>query len=149
MILTKEKAEDLDKILRHVSETSYVYEYEDIGGVILENSDENYVSYLYHILKNDPHQLLDIIESTPTDAFSGSENIKHFLHEGGFEKMFEDGAKKLEIQNEVDRLNREKLRFEVKNVKRIYRTYWWTFGLSIAGFILAAGKIIYDILYKS
>ena len=43
-------------------------------------------------------------------------------------------------------LNDEKLKYDVKNAKRIFKTYWWTFGISILGFLLALGKIICDIL---
>ena len=52
------------------------------------------------------------------------------------EKQLEDLKKKLEI---------EKLKFDVKNSKRIYNTYWWTFIFSIISLIYVVLKIIQSI----
>lgn len=47
---------------------------------------------------------------------------------------------------ERQKLNDEKLKYDIKNAKRIFKTYWWTFAISILAFLLALGKIIYDIV---
>lgn len=45
-----------------------------------------------------------------------------------------------------EELRLEALRYSVKNAKRIFKTYWGTVILSVLSFLLATGKIIYDIL---
>lgn len=40
-------------------------------------------------------------------------------------------------QDELKGLAEEKLKYEVRNVKRIYRTYWVTFWMALLGFLLS------------
>ena len=51
--------------------------------------------------------------------------------------------KKIEYKDTAEKerqeLNDEKLKYDIKNSKRIFKTYWWTFGIAIAGFIIALG----------
>ena len=65
---------------------------------------------------------------------------------GGHNSYIESLA--INSKTETDRqiLTDEKLMYDVKNAKRIFKTYWWTFGISIAAFLLTVGKIIFDIL---
>ncbi len=51
-------------------------------------------------------------------------------------------------EQEKKYLEFEKLKYDVKNSKRIFETYWWTFRLAVAGFLLALGKIIFDFLKR-
>lgn len=66
----------------------------------------------------------------------------------GFEKADRDTEVKLNEEKERQQLSDEKLKYDVLNVKRVYKTYWLTVGISVAGFLLALGKIIYDIWTK-
>jgi len=34
------------------------------------------------------------------------------------------------------------LEYEVKNVKRIYQTYWWTFGIALAALAISLFNFI-------
>lgn len=56
---------------------------------------------------------------------------------------------KIQVDQNRQQLNDEKLKYDVKNAKRIFKTYWWTFVISILAFLLAAGKIIYDVITKA
>jgi hypothetical protein len=38
---------------------------------------------------------------------------------------------------ERQRLNDEKLKYDVKNAKRIFKTYWWTFCFSVIGLAIS------------
>ncbi len=38
---------------------------------------------------------------------------------------------------ERQRLNDEKLKYDVKNAKRIFKTYWWTFTFAVVGLIIS------------
>lgn len=65
---------------------------------------------------------------------------------GGHYLYLKKIAEKELIENERQKLSDEKLKYDVKNAKRIFKTYWWTFSISILAFLLAVGKIIYDII---
>lgn len=55
----------------------------------------------------------------------------------------------LEIENQNDIVKKvlelEKLKLDIKNSKRIYNTYWWTFGFSIISILYILLKIIQSI----
>lgn len=56
------------------------------------------------------------------------------LQANGFEKWIEI----IEAdEKEKKELEREKLKYDVKNARRIFKTYWWTFAIAIGGFIIA------------
>ena len=65
---------------------------------------------------------------------------------GGHESYIKSLVINSEIEKDRQILTDEKLKYDVKNAKKIFKTYWWTFGLSIAAFLLAVGKIIFDII---
>ena len=46
---------------------------------------------------------------------------------------------------ERQKLNDEKLKYDIKNAKRIFKTYWWTFAISIAAFLLSLFNLIYNL----
>ncbi len=74
---------------------------------------------------------------------------KQVCSKGGWLRHLELETEKLLQDKARQRLTDEKLKYDVKNAKRIFKTYWWTFGISIAAFILALGKIIYDKLLRA
>jgi hypothetical protein len=53
----------------------------------------------------------------------------------GYHKKLEniEGAKK----READQLNLEKLRYDARNSKRIFKTYWYTFAFAVAGLLVS------------
>lgn len=61
-----------------------------------------------------------------------------FLSSGGYKTQFATDTEKKSLEN-------RKLALDVKNANRIYRTYWITFWLSVAGFITAATLAILKI----
>ncbi len=68
---------------------------------------------------------------------------------GGHFEYLKKLEEKTIADTERQNLNDEKLKYDVKNSKRIFKTYWWTFGISILAFLLALGKIIYDVVSKA
>jgi hypothetical protein len=54
------------------------------------------------------------------------------------EKIKKDQEKK----KTYDELSLEKLSIDLKNAKRVYQTYWWTFGIAVAGFIISIVLLI-------
>ncbi|MBN7818049.1 hypothetical protein [Algoriphagus pacificus] len=58
-----------------------------------------------------------------------------FYFKGGFNSVFEEQEKERQEVAEKKRLELEKLKFDVKNTKRIYYTYWWKLGFTLIGFV--------------
>ncbi|HYJ64519.1 MAG TPA: hypothetical protein VEV62_12300 [Parafilimonas sp.] len=48
----------------------------------------------------------------------------------------------LRDEMEKERLGFEKLKIDTKNAKRIFKTYWWTFGFAVAGFLISLVLLI-------
>lgn len=68
---------------------------------------------------------------------------KEVLRVGGA-KRYVDSRKVVEYQ--TDQLQFEKLEYDVKNSKRIYKTYWFTFTIACLGFLLALYNFLKPIL---
>jgi len=56
------------------------------------------------------------------------------LKYGGYEKWITD---KENDEKEKNRLEREKLKYDVGNAKRIYKTYWLTFWMALIAFAIS------------
>jgi hypothetical protein len=81
-----------------------------------------------------------------TDYYKLTDLGRQVKNAGGHFAYLKRLEEKAIADKERQTLNDEKLRYDVKNAKRIFKTYWWTFCISILGFLLALGKIIYDIV---
>lgn len=44
-----------------------------------------------------------------------------------------------------EQLELEKLKYDIKNAKRIYKTYWWTFIFAIIALIISLYNLLKDI----
>lgn len=149
MKINREQAKHLDLILELlVDKTVNVNSVEEIKENLLKDKSYEYCLSLFYILSDHHPRLLYPISGLSEDTFWASEYVPAFLHDGGFSAIYDSAAAKLEIEEEKERLNIEKLRYDVKNSKRIYKTYWWTFAISIVGFLLALSKIILDLVNK-
>jgi hypothetical protein len=56
---------------------------------------------------------------------------------GGHFAYLKKIADKAAADTERQKLSDEKLKYDVKNAKRIFKTYWWTFWLAIIGFVIS------------
>ncbi len=56
---------------------------------------------------------------------------------GGWLKHIELEKQKEKIESDRQQMSDQKLKYDVKNARRIFKTYWWTFGVSIAAFIIS------------
>lgn len=59
------------------------------------------------------------------------------VKDGGYEKYLEKRSTQTDRQNEIDDLTYKKLKYDTANSERIYTTYWWTFRISIAAFVIS------------
>lgn len=147
---TKEKVIDLDLILKTLIEkdTHNNLSVDIINEKLFPEKSREYCMSLFFILADNYPRLLYPEDNLNEDVFWATEYVPVFLNDGGFTSIYEKAYKKQIIEDEKEKLNLEKLRYDVKNSKRIYKTYWWTFWISIAGLLLALGKIIFDIIIK-
>ena len=51
-------------------------------------------------------------------------------------------------QREIAKLTRKKLKYDAANAKRIYHTYWWTFGFAIVGLVISVVLLIFKLIGK-
>ncbi|HEV8079856.1 MAG TPA: hypothetical protein VGP43_04030 [Chitinophagaceae bacterium] len=145
MEMTFEMAEEADIILNTVIEkgSADFYWYDT---TIFNHHPKHYTNTLFILMNS----IEENVVGKSVHGYSIVETYKTrtFLHKGGFKFLHQTQAQIQEKAAEKEKLNLEKLKYDVKNSKRIFRTYWWTFCISIAGFLLALGKIIYDLLQK-
>jgi hypothetical protein len=59
---------------------------------------------------------------------------------------FEEIENKEKIEFERQKLTDEKLKYDVKNSQRIFKTYWWTFTFSIIALIISLTLAILKLL---
>lgn len=67
-----------------------------------------------------------------------------FIDNGGFRKRFDIQKGKKKRHEEVDNLTFEKLKYDVKNSKRMYKTYWWTFSFALIALLISIYNFIKD-----
>ena len=145
MEMTIEMANDADTILKTVIEKGNAdfYWYDT---TIFTHHQKHYSHTLY-ILMNSIEE--GVVGKSPHGhSIIETYKTRTFLNSGGFVSIFKLSTEIQEKESEKEKLNSEKLKYDIKNSKRIFRTYWWTFYLSILGFLLALGKIIYDLLSR-
>jgi len=148
--MTKEQSIHLDLILKTLIEKKK-RNAESIGTInqeLFPEKPKEYCLSLFYILAEYYPKLLYPKNDLNEDCFWATEYVPAFIHDGGFTSIFEKAYQEQEIEREKGKLNLEKLRYDVKNARRIYKTYWWTFVISILGLALALGKIIFDIVTK-
>ena len=68
------------------------------------------------------------------------------IRDGGYEKYLEKRTSQTDRQNEIDDLTYKKLRYDTANSKRIFTTYWWTFGISIAAFVISMVLLVLKLI---
>lgn len=142
--ITKEQANDLDVILKTLisKQSNQADSVEKINENLLPDKPKEYCSYMFYILADFSPRLLYPENNLSEQYFWVTDYAEIFLYEGGFKAIYE----KQKSEAEKEALLSEKSKYDVKNAKRIFNTYWWTFGMSILGLILALVKIIYDII---
>jgi hypothetical protein len=148
--INKEQAVDLDLILQMLTKRkqSNAESVDTINNILFPNKSREYCLSLFYKLADYSPRLLYPENDLDEDTFWATEYVPAFLHDGGFTALYENEAKKQESEAEKERLSLEKLQYDVKNSKRIFKTYWWTFGISILSLSLALGKIIFDLIVK-
>ena len=93
-----------------------------------------YYKYYFTILSEYDFIKIDVSEtSTNMSAKVLTAKTKRFVEDGGFKQLYKEQVKK-EAYNK--RINEGNLA-NASNSIWTKRTYWWTFGIAIAGFVLS------------
>lgn len=71
---------------------------------------------------------------------------RHVKKSGGHFAYLKKIEEKALADTERQRLNDEKLKYDVKNAKRIFKTYWWTFAFALVGLFISLGLAILKLL---
>ncbi len=87
----------------------------------------------------DQHALHDALYRLRLSEYIAEGPLQHFKITQPGITFLEKEYLRRRREEEIKVLEFEKLRYDVRNVKMMNKTYWWTFGLAILG---AAGTII-------
>jgi hypothetical protein len=142
----KEESHDLDKLLRYsLDHESVILNSKYIQKNLFPDKDIGYCIGLYYTINNHNPELFFPISGSTENEYWASTLAEGFLSQGGFSKIFNDEYAVQEKQDQVNELEIEKLRYDVQNAKRMFKTYWWTFGIAILGFLLVLTSFIISI----
>lgn len=92
-------------------------------------------------------ELVDLSDDKKSKVFLViNKKGQEVLREGGYEKYIEKRASQTDRQNEIENLTYKKLKYDTANSARIFKTYWWTFGLSVAAFVISTLLLILKLI---
>mgnify|MGYP003990548607 FL=1 len=142
--MTKEESRDLDKFLLYsLAREGIILSCDDMYNDPFSHKDIDYCVSLYYKIDQYDSGLFFPISGSSDEEFWASPQARGLLAQGGFTKIFDEKYAEVAQQNEIKELELEKLKYEIKNAKRIFKTYWLTFGIAIAGFLLAIASFIF------
>ncbi len=61
----------------------------------------------------------------------------------GFANFLQELREKVEQDKQRQKLTDDKLKYDLKNSKRIFKTYWWTFFFALVSFIYVVIQVIF------
>jgi hypothetical protein len=145
--ISKEQATHLDLILQLLlDKTVNVSSVEEINENLLRDKTKEYCLSLFYILAQHHPRLLYPTDNLNEDIFWASDYVPAFLHDGGFTALYDTAAAIQEAEQGKEKLNLEKLQYDLKNSKRIFKTYWWTFAFALVSFIYVLIQIVLKII---
>jgi len=143
MEISMKQSRQLDKILSELLGETKVHSVQDINKLFpQENLD--YCTNLFYILNNYYPKLLYPKSGPTEELFWATGYVKAFLSEGGFSSLFDKENAKQEKIRASEELNQEKLKYETRNAKRIYKTYWWTFFFALIALLVSLYNFLKD-----
>ena len=129
----------IDKILPHLPDQGvfhFAYFAKDVLNWPSEEVRElvSVKPQLVHIALN---QLQYINEKTKGFYYELNETGRKAKKAGGHFAYQKTIDEKFIADKERQKLNDEKLKYDVKNSKRIFKTYWWTFTFAVIGLAIS------------
>jgi len=142
MEIHEKQSTQLDEILRHLVNTGKPTDLKTINTELFPDDSYESCLSLFYILKEYYPSLLYPKTDIDEELFWATEYVKAFLNEGGFSKIYKNEYEKIKRQDEKENLDLEKLKYEVKNAKRIYKTYWLTFTFALIALAVSLFNLI-------
>jgi len=147
MEINEKQSRQLDKILTKLIENGgHPTSVENLHKVLFP--DETYESCLtlFYILKGYYPELLYPNNEVNEDCFWAREYVTAFLHEGGYSRIYDSRIQEIRQKEEKDNLELEKLKYDTKNARRIYKTYWLTFSFALLALLISLFNLLKDFL---
>lgn len=145
--MTEKQSRQLDLILKTlINNEGKSYDIDRMNKEILPEESIDDCRVLFHILNNHYPALLYPISGPSEESFWTNDYAKAFITEGGFSKLFDDEFVQENHNNEFQKLSLEKLKYDTKNAKRIFKTYWWTFFIALLAFLISLYNFIKGLL---
>lgn len=142
--LSVEEGKDMDAILSfilsygHSQASPKAFDADYFYHKVLKEKGEHYtIDIVYKMLAYEPKVLITDQKKGHRTTVWISPIANDFLKNGGFTRIGEAYSVKQKNKEQIESLSLEKLRYDVKNTKRIFKTYWWTFGISILALLLS------------
>lgn len=146
MDINEKQSRQLDTILKKLtSKKGKATSVEFINKELFPNETYESCLSLFYILKEYYPPLLYPKSEVNDDCFWAREYVTAFLNEGGFSRIYDIKSHEINNKKEKERLELEKLKYDIKNAKRIYKTYWWTFIFAIIALIISLYNLLKDI----
>ncbi len=147
--ISVEEGKDMDSILAFIFSYGHpgpgpkVFDADYFYHKILKTKGEHYnIDIIYKMLSYEPKVLVtDSKKGTRTSVWV-TPIASDFLETGGFTKIGEANFYKQKAEKAKEELSFEKLKYDVKNSRRIFKTYWWTFSISILALILSVINVL-------
>ena len=71
---------------------------------------------------------------------------QHVVKNGGYELYLNNKENAKWREAEIEELTFEKLKYDVRNAKRIFKTYWWTFWFALVGLLISLALLLLKII---
>jgi hypothetical protein len=119
--------QSIDRFLKHIEHEEGYYvqfiNHNEVSGRKALTTIRDYGMAYFRSLDMEPDMPVEI-----------SDIGKEVIRVGGA-KRYIDSQKVVKFQTE--QLQFDKLKYDVKNAERVYKSYWWTFGIAVSGLALA------------
>lgn len=150
MELTKDQSRQLDLFLKYLIEIQSSVDLETINKKVFPALDYNACKNLFYTLKEYHPFLLypEDQDDVTEEGFWANDYAEVFLHRGGFSQLFDIEEARQNQKTEREKLEIEKLKYDLKNAKRIFKTYWWTFTFALIAFLISLFNLISGLLLK-
>lgn len=146
MEINEKQSRQLDEILKKlVSNQGHATSVENINNELFPNETFESCLSLFYILKEYYPPLLYPKSEVNDDCFWAREYVTAFLNEGGFSRIYDIKSREIKRKEEKEHLELEKLKYDTKNARRIYRTYWWTFGFALIALLISLYNLLKDL----
>jgi hypothetical protein len=142
MKMNEKQSRHLDIVLMHLISIKGATDLKAINKEFFPDESYDYCLSLFSILKEYYPQLLYPEGEIEDDCFWARDYARVFLNDGGFSRDFDSKKEEIIKRHEKEELEIQKLKYDVKNTKRVYKTYWFTFTFAVIALLVSLYNLI-------